>query len=155
MERKKDIEAKEWYKLRNPVRIIINAVVCEVCKYLPIKLKNFLYRRIGVKIGSNSVISPHVQIDPFFPDKITIGDDVVVGWGTKILTHEYVKGGYIVGEVEIKDNVLVGHSSSTRPETIIEDSATVAAHSFVNRDIKKGETVGGVPVKEIDVRTHK
>lgn len=150
MDEKKDLDAQEWYKLRNPIRIIINAVVCELCKYLPIKLKNFLYRIIGVEIGKNSVIAPHVQIDPFFPDKITIGDNVVVGWGAKILTHEYAKEGYIVGSVEIKDNVLVGHSSSTRPDTVIEDNATVGAHSFVNKDIKKGETVGGVPVKKID-----
>jgi len=30
------------------------------------------------------------------------------------------------------------------------DGATVAAHSFVNRDVEPGERVGGVPIETLD-----
>lgn len=54
-----------------------------------------------------------------------------------------------IGPVEIGDNVKLGHSSSIRPGVTIGDNATIAAHSFVNRDVKKGEKVAGTPIKTL------
>jgi len=37
---------------------------------------------IGVKIGKNVVIAAYTIIDPFFPELITIDDNVIIGVGT-------------------------------------------------------------------------
>lgn len=145
----RDIPPQKWYRLRNPVRTIFNFIICEIAKIMPIRLKNSLYRMIGVKIGKNTVLAPHVQIDPFFPEKIEIGDNVLVGWGAKLLAHEFDNESCRVGKLRIEDEALVGHGTANRPGVKIGENATVGAQSFINRDIEEDEKVGGVPVREI------
>ncbi|MFB6354036.1 MAG: DapH/DapD/GlmU-related protein [Halobacteriales archaeon] len=143
------LQPYEWYELRSTLRMTANIYLFELCKYLPNSLKNPLYRAAGVDLGEGTVLAPHVQVDPFFPDEITIGDGTVIGWGTKLLTHESYTDEWHVGPLEIGDDVTVGHSASTRPGVTIGDGATVAAHSFVNRDVEPGEKVGGVPIETL------
>jgi acetyltransferase-like isoleucine patch superfamily enzyme len=136
----------EWYRLVNPVRFAVTFLLFELFKYLPPRLKAPLYRAFGADIGDRTTLAPHVVVDPFFPGKISVGDDSIVGWGTKLLTHEASTDEWRVGPVSIGDDVTVGHSCSVRPGVTVGDGATVAAHSFVNRDVEPGETVGGVPI---------
>lgn len=144
------VSPSEWYKLGpNPLRMAATLYLCEICKLLPISVKNTIYRTMGVDIGTDTTIAPHVQVDPLFPGRLSIGDGTVIGWGTKLLTHEAYSDEWHVGPVEIGDNVTVGHSSSTRPGITVEDGATIGAHSFVNRDVEAGEKVGGVPIETL------
>lgn len=145
-----DVAPNRWPDIRSDAwRIPPTFALLEVGKYLPLSLKNPLYRRLGVEIGDGTVIAPQAQLDPFFPDKISIGENTVIGWGTKLLTHEAYTDEWHVGSVEIGDNVTVGHSSSTRPGVSIGDGATVAAHSFIDRDVDPGERVGGTPIERL------
>ena len=64
--------AWEFYKLKRREGLFYNTIICHICKLLPPKVKNGLYRSIGVKIGDNVLIAPYVQIDPFFPELITL-----------------------------------------------------------------------------------
>lgn len=139
----------EWYGLVNPLRFAITFLLFELCKYLPPRLKAPLYRVFGADIGERTTLAPHVLVDPFYPGKVSVGDDTIVGWGTKLLTHEAYVDEWHVGPVRIGDDVTVGHSCSTRPGVTIGDGATVAAHSFINRDVDPGETVGGVPIETL------
>jgi acetyltransferase-like isoleucine patch superfamily enzyme len=145
-----DLTAAEWYRVRNPLRFGTTYYAIQLCKHLPPLLKNPVYRALGVEIGAGSVLAPAVVVDPFFPEKITIGEGSLVGWGTKLLTHEGYTDEWHVGPIEIGDDATVGHSCSTRPGVTIGDGATVAAHSFVNRDVAPGERVGGVPIEPLD-----
>jgi acetyltransferase-like isoleucine patch superfamily enzyme len=145
----RDLAPAEWYRVRNPLRFGCNYYLCELCKYLPPLVKHQIYRALGVEIGTGSVIAPSVVVDPFYPEKITIGAGSLVGWGTKLLTHEAYTDEWHVGPIEIGDDVTVGHSCSTRPGVTIDDGATVAAHSFINRDVGPDETVGGVPIEPL------
>lgn len=146
----RDLKPAEWYRLRNPLRIALTYALFECCRKLPVEVKTPIYRAVGVDIGTDTVVAPDVVVDPFFPEKLSIGDDTVVGWGTKLLTHEGYSDEWLVGPVDVGDDVTVGHSCSTRPGVSIGDGATVAAHSFVNRDVDPGETVGGVPIRTIE-----
>jgi len=146
----RELKPHQWYRLGpNPIRVGATLYLCELGKLLPNTMKNALYRALGVEIGRKTVIAPHVQIDPFFPGKITIGEESVIGWGTKLLTHEAYADEWHVGPVEIGDGVTLGHSSSTRPGVTIGDGATVAAHSFVDRNVDPGEKVGGTPIETL------
>lgn len=144
-----DLSPGEWYRLVNPVRFAVTFLSFELFKYLPPRIKALLYRAFGADIGDRTTISPHVVVDPFFPDKVSIGDDTIIGWGTKLLTHEAYTDKWHIGPVHIGDEVTVGHSCSLRPGVTVGDGATVAAHSFVNRDVEPGETVGGVPIETL------
>lgn len=144
-----EIGPDEYHELRSRFRIAGHIYLFELCKYLPPAVKNRLYRTAGVEIGAGTVIAPHAQVDPFFPEKITIGSGSVIGWGTKLLTHETYDDQWHVGPIEIGDDVTLGHTTSTRPGVTIGDGAVVAAHSFVNRDVAPGEKVGGVPIETL------
>jgi acetyltransferase-like isoleucine patch superfamily enzyme len=72
--------AYEYNKIINRFRLFRNTIICYICKLLPLKKKNSLYRLLSVKIGKNVVIAPYLQIDPFFPEIITLENNVIIGW---------------------------------------------------------------------------
>lgn len=145
---------------RNPVydypkhvsrlRLYFNSLICHICRIVPsIEIKNSLYRVIGVKIGKNVVIAAYTIIDPFFPELITIEDNVIVGVGATILAHEYSQEMLRKGKVHIKKRALIGAGSLIRCGVTIGEHAIVGAKSFVNKDVPDFTTVGGVPAKII------
>lgn len=106
---------------------------------------------IGVKIGKNVVIAPYVQIDPFFPELITIDDNVIIGWGASIFTHEFTQDKIRKGKVHIKKRAVIGGYSLIRSGVTIGEKAVVAAKSFVNKDVQDHESVGGIPAKKLNL----
>lgn len=85
----RDLKPAQWYRLRNPLRISITILVFMfIGSYLPPQLKRVIYKLFGVDIGKGTVVSMGSVIDPFYPDKIKIGENTVIGWHTKVLTHE-------------------------------------------------------------------
>ena len=130
------------------IRLFFNSLVCHVCRVIPfIEIKNSLYRMIGVKIGKNVVIAAYTIIDPFFPELITIEDNVIVGVGATILAHEYTQEKLRKGRVHIKKRALIGAGSLIRCGITIGEHAVVGAKSFVNKDVSDFTTVFGVPAK--------
>jgi acetyltransferase-like isoleucine patch superfamily enzyme len=117
----------------------------------PPKMKNALYRFIGVNLGENVLIAPDVQIDPFFPEFITIEDNVIVGWGASIFNHEFTINKIRKGKVHIKKNALIGGFSIIRSGVTIGEHAVIGIGSYVNRDVKDYETVGGNPLRVIKI----
>lgn len=142
--------ALSWKELRNPARVVLNAVVIYFCMLIPsARIKRFFYRAIGAKIGKNVVIAPDVFIDPFFPELVEIGDNSIIGWGTKILAHEFVLNSVRLGRVKIGRNAVIGAFSVIRCGTKVGNNSVVAMMSLVNKDIDAFEMVGGVPEHEI------
>jgi len=132
------------------IRLFFNSLVCHICRIVPfIEIKNSLYRMIGVKIGKNVVIAAYVIIDPFFPELITIEDNVIIGVGTTILAHEYSQKKLIKGKIHIKKRALIGAGSLIRCGITVGEHAVVGAKSFANKDVPDFTTVGGVPAKII------
>ena len=130
------------------IRLFFNSLVCHMCRVIPfIEIKNSLYRMIGVKIGKNVVIAAYTIIDPFFPELITIEDNVIVGVGATILAHEYTQEKLRKGRVHIKKRALIGAGSLIRCGITVGEHAVVGAKSFVNKDVPDFTTVGGVPAK--------
>ena len=111
--------------------------------------KNALYRLIGVKIGKQVVIAAYVIIDPYFPELITIEDNVIIGVGATILTHEYSQNSLRKAPVHIKKRALIGGTSFIRSGVAIGEHVVIAAQSLVNKDILDHTTVGGIPAKKL------
>ncbi len=139
--------AWEFYKIKRRPGLFYNTIICQICKLLPPKIKNGLYRSIGVKIGNNVLIAPYVQIDPFFPELITLEDNVIIGWSASIFTHEFTQNKIRRGKIHIKKRALIGGFSIVLSGVTIGKNAIVGIGSFVNRDVNDNETVGGNPLK--------
>lgn len=141
---------RSWYRIRSPVRVIINFIVIYTCRYLPsLALKNFLYRLIGMKVGKDVSVGLMAMFDIFFPDYIEIGGNTVIGYNATILAHEYLVHEWRRGRVTIGRDVMIGANTTVLPGVTIGDGATVSACSLVNRNIEPGAFVGGVPARKL------
>ena len=148
--KKDENSLKHWYRVRNPLRVIMNFLVIWLAKYCPsLTFKRWLYRLVGVKIGRGVSVGLGVTFDIFFPGLIEIGDNSIIGYDSLILTHEFLMKEWRKGKVKIGKNVMIGAWSLIMPGVKIGDGAKIASYSLVNRDVKAGEFVGGVPARKI------
>ncbi len=140
-----------WYKVRNPLRILINFLLIEICKYFPsLKVRIFLCRLLGMNIGEDVSIGLGVQFDVFFPDKITIDENSIIGYNTTILFHEFLIDEYKVGETKIGKEVMIGANSTIIAGVKIGDEAKVGAGAVVVEDVPDEEFYSGVPAGKVD-----
>ncbi|MGF7049418.1 acetyltransferase-like isoleucine patch superfamily enzyme [Paenibacillus sp. DS2015] len=139
------------YRTVSPWKGIKNFVCIQIARYCPIlQVKNWIYRHmLGMKVGTHTAFALMVMVDVFFPEKITVGDNSVIGYNTTILTHEYLIDEYRLGEVVIGKNVMIGANSTILPGVLIGDGAIVAAGSVVHKDVAPGAFVGGNPLREL------
>lgn len=113
-----------------------------------LSLKLWLYRMMGIRVGSNVSIALEVTMDVLFPQLIEIGDNTIIGFNTTILCHEFLIKEYVTGPVVIGRDVMVGANTTILPGITIADGSVVSAHSLVNSDIEG--FVGGVPARPLD-----
>lgn len=140
-----------WHKAVNPARVMINFAVITLCKYIPsLKVKNWLYRRLGMKVGRDVSVGLAAMMDVFFPELISISDNTVIGYNATILCHEFLVREYRTGEVVIGRDVMIGANSTILPGVSIGDGAVVGAGALVNRDVPPGVMVAGVPARVVD-----
>ena len=139
-----------WPEIVHPIRVIFNFCVLYTARFSPsFRLKNLLYRMIGVKVGPNASLAPGVMLDMLFPEQIIIGDNVVIGLNTTVLAHEFLVKEWRIGKVVIEKDVTIGANCTILPGVIIGEGAIVSAMSLVNRDIPAYSFWGGVPVRQI------
>ncbi len=113
-----------------------------------LSLKLWLYRMMGIRVGSNVSIALEVTMDVFFPQLIEIGDNTIIGYNTTILCHEFLIKEYVTGPVVIGRDVMVGANTTILPGVTIANGSVVSAHSLVNSDVEG--FVGGVPARPLN-----
>ncbi|MCD4841965.1 MAG: acyltransferase [Methanosarcinales archaeon] len=129
--------------------MIYNNILMRLARISPsLSLKLWLYRMMGIRVGSNVSIALEVTMDVFFPQLIEIGDNTIIGYNTTILCHEFLIKEYATGSVVIGRDVMVGANTTILPGITIADGSVVSAHSLVNSDIEG--FVGGVPARPLD-----
>lgn len=140
-----------WYRIRNPLRVAINYAVILVCRISPsLSLKRWLLRRLGVTIGSHVAFGLESTPDVFWPELITLEDDVVVGYDATILCHEFLRDEYRTGPVVVREGAMIGAGAIVLPGVEVGEDAQVAANSLVTEDVPPGTTVAGVPATTVD-----
>lgn len=139
------------YKTVSFWKVMKNFIVIELARYTPfLSLKNWLYRTfLHMKIGERTSFALMVMPDIMFPEKITVGNNSVIGYNTTILAHEYLIKEYRLGTVNIGSEVMIGANSTILPGVTIGDGAIVSAGSVVHKDVEPGTFVGGNPVRVI------
>lgn len=101
--------------------------------------KTRLIRRLlGASIGENVGLAYDSYLDPYDPSLITIGDNVLIGYGTKIFVHAFTLTRQRVRPVTIGSNVMIGGFCVIAPGVTIGDGASIAPGTIVSRDVPAG-----------------
>src|SRR5690625_1131944 len=139
------------YKTVSFFKVVKNFVIIQLARYTPfLSVKNMLYRLfLRMKVGKKTAFALMVVPDVMFPEKISVGNNCIIGYNTTILAHEYLIKEYRIGEVNIGNDVLIGANTTILPGVNIGDGAVVSASTLVNKDVPPGVFVGGNPMKVI------
>lgn len=139
------------YKTVSFWKVMKNFIVIQIARYTPfLSVKNWLYRVfLRMRIGKQTSFALMVMPDLMFPEKISIGNNSIIGYNTTILAHEYLIEEYRIGEVIIGNEVMIGANTTILPGISIGDRAIVSAGTLVHKDVPAGSFVGGNPMKLI------
>lgn len=101
-----------------------------------------------MKTGNNFQCWGHIE--PFRNDIVSIGDDVVIGAGSVVITHcpiSFYNGQPV--SINIGSNVYVGSHCIILPGVTIGDNVVIGAGSVVSRDIPSQAIAAGNPCRVI------
>jgi len=139
-----------WPSAKSPLAIVRNYVVIVIARISPsLRLKNWLLRRIGVTVGEGVAWGLESTPDVFWPERITVGDDAIIGYDATLLCHEFLQNEYRLGDVEVGERAMVGAGAIVLPGVTIGEGAQVAANSLVVEDVPPNATVAGVPAEVV------
>jgi acetyltransferase-like isoleucine patch superfamily enzyme len=98
---------------------------------------------LGVKMGRDVGLAYGVLLDPYAPSMISFGDNVIVGYDTKIFVHAFTLDRQRVKPVRIGSNVLIGGFCVIAPGVSIGDGASIGPGTIVSRNVPAGAIVTG------------
>ncbi|HDR4902463.1 TPA: acetyltransferase [Bacillus cereus] len=139
------------YKTVSFWKVMKNFIIIQIARYTPfLSVKNWLYRTfLRMKVGKKTSFALMVMPDIMFPEKITVGDNSIIGYNTTLLAHEYLIREYRLGEIIIGNEVMIGANTTILPGVRIGDGAIVSAGTLVHKDVPGGAFVGGNPMRVI------
>ncbi|EJR48813.1 hypothetical protein IIM_03990 [Bacillus cereus VD107] len=139
------------YKTVSFWKVMKNFIIIQVARYTPfLSVKNWLYRTfLRMEVGKKTSFALMVMPDIMFPEKITVGDNSIIGYNTTLLAHEYLIREYRLGEIVIGNEVMIGANTTILPGVTVGDGAIVSAGTLVHRDVPAGSFVGGNPMRII------
>ncbi|WP_242213826.1 DapH/DapD/GlmU-related protein [Bacillus cereus group sp. BfR-BA-01383] len=139
------------YKTVSFWKVMKNFIIIQIARYTPfLSVKNWLYRTfLRMKVGKKTSFALMVMPDIMFPEKITVGDNSIIGYNTTFLAHEYLIREYRLGEIVIGNEVMIGANTTILPGVVIGDGAIVSAGTLVHKDVPSGAFVGGNPMRII------
>lgn len=122
------------------------------------KVRPWLLRRMGAKVGKGVFIGDHVAFDLNHADLITLDDDAHIAGGCRLLCHQRDLKGYRLGdnaaklpyrlgEIHVGKGVMVGMKTLIMPGVKIGDGAIVGAYSLVTKEIPPYTIATGRPCK--------
>jgi acetyltransferase-like isoleucine patch superfamily enzyme len=89
-------------------------------------------------------------------ENINIGDDVAIAWDVDIIdadSHKLVDENNTDKknqEIEIRDNVWIGHGVSVLKGVTIGEGSVIASRSLVNSDVPSNSLAAGIPTEVIE-----
>jgi len=107
-------------------------------------MRVLLHRLRGVKIGEGVWIGYQVLIETACPEKVTIGDRVIIGIRSTILAHFQDLTG-----VRIENDVYIGAGSMILPGVTVGAGAVVSAGSVVTTSVPPMTVVRGNPARRV------
>jgi acetyltransferase-like isoleucine patch superfamily enzyme len=128
--------------------------------------KNFkIWHCCFISVGNGTIIfgnDGHIGVGVYINasrGNIVIGNHVAIAPKTQIYSYsDHYEQGKLIGEVHrignvtIKNNVLIGSGCIILPGVTIQEGAIIGSGSVVNKDIPSNSIAGGVPAKIIKMR---
>ncbi len=113
-------------------------------------------RGVNFRAPGSVFIGGDVYFDELYPQNITIGANVYLSEGTRILAHFYQTDKsphrQRAGRVIIEDDVFLGFNVVVAEPVTIGRGAVVGANTVVTRDVDPWTVVAGVPARKIKDR---
>ena len=135
-----------WPRAKSPLLVVRNYVCIVLARIAPsLRMKNWLLAAVGVTMGTGVAWGLESTPDVFWPERITVGDDAIIGYDVTLLCHEFLQAEYRLGEVVIEDRAMIGAGATVLPGVTVGQDARVAANSLVTDDVPPHTTVAGVP----------
>ncbi len=121
--------------------------------WLPGSGLRMLFNKLrGVKMGKDVWVGPGVILGNH-PFLLTIGNNVMISAGVKILTHDtsftVVGGRDLAAETVIGSNLQIGENAIVLAGVSIGSNCVIGANAVVNRDIPDNCVAAGVPARVI------
>ena len=127
---------------------------------LPRKVRPWVLKKIGCKVGKDIFVGDSVKIDSGHADLIYIGDHAHITGGCRLLCHQRdlkhyrlgddaAKLPYKLGEIHIEKGVMIGMESLIMPGVTIGEGAIVGAYSLITHDIPAWTIAIGRPAKVV------
>jgi len=136
-----------WKQKKSSLIVMKNWCLAWLAQRAPGKSNQFFYKKMGIKIGDNVQIMPGVRMEIFFPENITIENNVVIGQEAFLACHEFNVSEFRYGKISIGKNVLIGARVFILPGVTIGDNAIVPANTTIYRDVPKGNIAYGSPLQ--------
>ena len=138
------------YKTVSFWKVMKNFIIIQIARYTPFYPSKLVVPHIlRMKVGKKTSFALMVMPDIMFPEKITVGDNSIIGYNTTLLAHEYLIREYRLGEIVIGNEVMIGANTTILPGVRIGDGAIVSAGTLVHKDVPGGAFVGGNPMRVI------
>jgi len=139
-----------WQRVRSPLTVIRNYLVILLARICPsLRAKNWLFRRLGMEVGRGVAWGLESTPDVFWPERISVADDAIVGYDATVLCHEFLHEEYRLGDVSIGEKAMIGANATLLPGVRVGEGARVAANSLVAADVPPHTTVAGVPAEVV------
>mgnify|MGYP001627055343 CR=1 FL=1 len=139
-----------WPDAKSPLVVMRNYVVIVLARICPsLRFKNRLLGAIGVTVGEGVSWGLESTPDVFWPERITVGDDAIIGYDATLLCHEFLQDEYRLGDVVLEDRAMIGAGAVVLPGVTVGEGAQVAANSLVASDVPPNATVAGVPAEVV------
>jgi acetyltransferase-like isoleucine patch superfamily enzyme len=137
-----------WPDEKSVARIVYNYLFVLVARLAPsLRVKNWALSRLGVTVGTGVSWGLEATPDVFWPERVELRDDCIVGYDAVLLCHEFLQDEYRLGDVVVGERAMVGAKAVVLPGVEIGADAQVAAGSLVTADVPPGTTVAGVPAE--------
>ena len=139
---KKDKDYLYW-NLRNLVKKWALFIVAS--NPFPWMKNRFTLRFFGVKIGKKCICDNSWISSEF----VSIGKNVIIGMGSTILSFGIEQDNFILKQIVIEDNALVGAKTVLLPGTTLKKNAKLSAHSYTNYNdiLEENSIYAGHPAK--------
>ncbi|MFB6069905.1 MAG: DapH/DapD/GlmU-related protein [Halanaeroarchaeum sp.] len=141
----------QWPDAKGPLAVALNYAAIVLARHSPsLRVKNWLYRRIGMSVGEGVSWGLEATPDVFWPELITIEDHAIVGYDATLLCHEFLQDEYRTGDVVVEEGAMIGAGAIVLPGVTVGANASVAANSLVTEDVPPDATVAGVPAEPVE-----
>ena len=141
----------EWTAVKSPWVVVRNYVAVVLARRSPsLRAKNWLFRRLGMTVGTGVSWALESTPDVFFPELITVGDHAIIGYDATLLCHEFLQDEYRTGPIRVGERAMIGAGAIVLPGVEIGAESQVAANSLVTEDVPPGQTVAGVPAEPVE-----